>query len=212
MNGSSTSSRHEIRIYEGHKLNLDATWHWFINDPGCVAEYSQRLGALVKNDRASYPPRSRVSPSGGVTESALRAIIGVIPGESDDDRPILTVDETDDNGFAQLLELAIACWEYDCSIHEEFRAFARSVQKRWKARHPAEFRKETSTLQHQNPLDWMFISLVFEWHDIFTTMSVRVLIKYDPRGFRVEDNKQLPGDFRGEQLVPPEGTFSRILT
>jgi hypothetical protein len=198
MSGSSTSSRHEIRIYEGHKLNLEATWHWFINEPGCVAEYSQKLGALVKNDRASHSRGSRVSPRGGVTLSALRAIIGVIPGESDDDRPILTAVETDDNGFAQLLELAIACWEYDCSIHEEFRDFARTVQTRWKARHPAEFRKGTSTLQHKNPLDWMFISLVFEWHDIFTTMSVRVIIKYDPRGFRVEDNKQLPEDFRGE--------------
>jgi hypothetical protein len=202
MSGSSTSSRHEIRIYEGDKLNLEATWHWHIKEPGCVAEYSQKLGALVKNDRSSRSSRSRVSTSGGVTESALRAIIGVIPGspadDRDDDRPILTADETNDHGFAQLLELAIACWEYDCSIHEEFRDFARKVHKKWKARHPAEFRKGTSTLKHQNPLDWMFISLVFEWHEVFTAMSVRVIIKYDPRGFPVEDNKKLPEDFRGE--------------
>jgi hypothetical protein len=44
----------------------------------------------------------------------------------------------------------------------------------------------------------MFISLVFEWHEVFTAMSVRVIIKYDPRGFPVEDNKKLPEDFRGE--------------
>jgi len=203
---------HEIRIYEGYRLNLDATWHWIITDPGCVAEYSQRLGVLVKHDRSSRSPKrrwSRVIPSGGVTESALRAIIGVIPGspgESDDDRPTLTADTTDDQGFAQLLDLAIACWEYDCSIHKEFRDFARIVQRKWRA----EFRQGSSTLPHKNPLDWMFISLVFEWHEVFKAMSVHVIIKYDPRGFRVEDNKQLPEDFRGEyrQLVPRDATFS----
>jgi hypothetical protein len=131
----------------------------------------------------------------------LRAIIGVIPGspgESDDDRPVFTVDERDDHGFAQLLELAIACWEYRCSIHEEFREFAKSVKKKWNKHHPAEFQKGTSTLKHKNPLDWMFISLVFEWYEVFTAMSTRVIIKYDPRGFPVKDNKQLPEDFRGE--------------
>lgn len=203
MSGSNSSSRHEIRIYEGLQVDWVATWRWIVNDPSSVAEYSQRLGALVDKDR-SHPPhsqRSRVSPRGGVTQSALRSIIGVIPGspgERNDERPIFTVDEADDHGFAQLLELAITCWEYDCSIHKEFRDFAKRVQRKWKECHPAEFRKGPSTLQHKNPLDWMFISLVFEWYELFTAMSVRVIIKYDPRGFRMEDNIQLPEDFRGE--------------
>ena len=82
MNGFSTSSRHEVRIYEADRLDLHATWRWFINDPSSVAQYSHRLAALIERDRhtPSYPPRSRVSPVGGVTENALRSIIGVIPG------------------------------------------------------------------------------------------------------------------------------------
>jgi hypothetical protein len=201
-----TSSRHEIRIYEQLDLRKDATWRWSISDPSAVAEYSRRLGAQVKKDRSDprNSPSSWVRPSSRVTESALRAIIGVIPSspsENDDDRTIFIVDDADDHGFVQLLELAIACWEYDCSIHEEFRAFAKKVKEKWKTNHPAEFLQGTSTppaLKHKNPLDWMFISLVFEWHDVFTAMSVRVIIKYDPRGFPVQDNKQLPEDFRGE--------------
>jgi hypothetical protein len=210
MNGSSNPSTHEIGIYEGVKLDLDgrdATWRWIVDDHASVAEYSQRLGALVEKDRSHPPhsPRTRVTAGGGVTETALRAIIGVIPGspsESGDDRPVLTVDETDDHGFAQLLELAITCWEYGCSIHKEFQDFGKRVLRKWKRHHPAEFRRGTSTLPHhlphQNPLDWMFISLVFEWDEVFPVMFVRAIIKYDPRGFPVQNNKQLPEDFRGE--------------
>jgi hypothetical protein len=206
MTGPSTPSIHEIGIYEGVKLDLDgkdATWRWIVKNHASVAEYSQRLGNLVEKDRSHPPhsPRSRVSASGGVTETALRAIISVIPSspsESSDDRPVLAVDDTDDHGFAQLLELAIACWEYGCSIHKEFQDFAKRVLRKWKRYHPAEFRRETPTLQHQNPLDWMFISLVFEWDEVFPVMFVRAIIKYDRRGFPVQDNKQLPEDFRGE--------------
>ena len=201
MSGSNAPSQHEIRI-PSKELDWEA-WCWMVKNHSSVAEYSQKLGALVTKDRSPphSSPRSRVNPSGGVTESALKTIIGVIPrlpGESDDNRPKLTVDGVDDHGFAQLLELAIACWEYDCSIHEEFRDFAKKVHKKWGENHPAEFSRGASTLPHKNPLDWMFISLVFEWSDIFTTMSVRVIIKYYTRGFQVEDNKQLPEDFRCE--------------
>jgi hypothetical protein len=206
MSGPSTPSTHEIGIYKGVKLDLDgsdATWRWIIKDHVSVAEHSQKLEALVNQDR-SQPPhssRSRVSAGGGVTEAALRAIIGIIPGspgKSDDVRPILTVDETDGYGFAQILELAIACWEYDCFIHKEFKDFAKKVRRTWNRRHPNEFRG-TSTLQ--NPLDWMFISLVFEWNEVFSAMFVRAIIKYDPKGFPVQNNKQLPEDFRGGQEV-----------
>lgn len=94
MSGSSTPSRHEIGIYKGVKLDLDgadATWRWIIKDYASVTEYSQRLGYLVNKGRSNppYSSRTRVEAGGGVTETALRAIIVVIPGSpggSDDDR------------------------------------------------------------------------------------------------------------------------------
>jgi hypothetical protein len=208
MNGSSTPSTHEIGIYKGMWLDLDgsnATWRWIIKDHLSVAEYSQRLGALVKQDRTQplNSRRSRVSAEGGVTEAALRSIIGIIPGwggNAGDIPPVLTADGTDDHGFAQLLELAIACWEYDCVIHQKFMDFAENVLRTWNGRYPGEFNRRTLTL-HKNPLDWMFISLVFEWNEVFPAMFVRAIIKYDPKGVPVSINEQLPNDFRGEKQV-----------
>lgn len=121
----------------------------------------------------------------------------------------MTIDYSVDHGFAQLLELAIACWEYDCSIHAEFRAFANKVLKKWKEEEPAEFGRGTPKLPYQSPLDWMFISVVFEWHDIFIVMFVRAIIKYGPKGYRVQ-NKLLPEDFRGKYQVLM-ARFNRVL-
>ncbi|KAK0123922.1 hypothetical protein ONS95_008912 [Cadophora gregata] len=194
MFGSSKSFRHEIQLY--HDLAKDVKWRWFVHTSN-IHDYSRKLGSHILNDRlgVSQSSRSRIVPGGGVTESALRLIISTIPGDSEDKTPELAIDNRD-QGFTQLLELAIACWEYECPINEQFLEFARVVQKKWTACNTAEFSKGAARLERKKPIDWMFIALVFNWHDIFQSMSVRVIIKYDPKGFPVEDNVNLPSDFR----------------
>ncbi|KAH7324046.1 hypothetical protein BKA65DRAFT_568084 [Rhexocercosporidium sp. MPI-PUGE-AT-0058] len=194
MYGSSKSFRHEIQLH--HDITKDGKWRWFVHTSN-VHDYSRRLGSQILNDRLglSQSSRSRIVPSGGVTESALRIIISTIPGESDDKVPVLTIDSRD-HGFRQLLDLAIACWEYECPINDQFRDFARVVQRKWTACNTAEFSKGAARPERKKPIDWMFIALVFDWQDIFQSMSVRVIIKYDPKGFPVEDNLNLPYDFR----------------
>ncbi|KAL5315885.1 hypothetical protein ACEPPN_016759 [Leptodophora sp. 'Broadleaf-Isolate-01'] len=186
MYGSSKSFRHEIQLH--HDITKDVKWRWFVHTSN-VHDYSRKLGSQILNDRLglSQSSRSRIFPSGGVTESALRTIISTIPGESEDKVPELTINSRD-HGFTQLLDLAIACWEYECPINEQFRDFAREVQKKWTACNTAEFSKGGARFERKKPIDWMFIALVFDWQDVFQSMSVRVIIKYDPKGFPVEDN------------------------
>jgi len=188
---------HEIRIYQG--ITVNALWHWFVDDPDTVGRYSRKLGALVRKDRTglSPRPRSRVNPSDGVTEGALRSIISSIPGSSDDQPPVLTTNDAD-YGFPQLLDLAIGCWEYDCSINEKFRNFAKEVREKWQTDRADEFSQSTSIIPHRRPIDWMFVALVFEWQDIFQTKSARVVMKFDPGDWMDLDKyKNLPNDFRG---------------
>ncbi|KAG4426060.1 hypothetical protein IFR04_000767 [Cadophora malorum] len=109
--------------------------------------------------------------------------------------PGLAVDSRD-HGFQQLFDLAIACWEYECPINDQFRNFAIAVQKKWTACYTDELSKGAARFERKKPIDWMFIALVFNWQDIFQSMSVRVIIKYDPKGFPVEDNVNLPFEFR----------------
>jgi hypothetical protein len=191
------TSRHDIRIYQG--ITVNTLWHWFVDDPDVVGRYSRKLGALVHKDRTglSPRPRSRVNPSGGVTEGALRSIISSIPGSSEDQPPVLTTNDPE-HGFTQLLDLAIGCWEYDCSINEKFRNFAKEVREKWQMHCAEEFSQRTSRIPHQRSIDWMFVALVFEWQDIFQTKSARVVIKFDPRDrMDLEKYKYLPDDFRG---------------
>lgn len=196
MFGSSKSFRHEVQLY--HDLTKDVKWRWFVNASN-VHDYSRKVGSQILNDRLglSQSSTSRIVPSKGVTERALRTIISTIPGESDDKVPDLVVDSRD-HGFEQLLDLAIACWEYECPINDQFRDFAIAVQKKWTACNTAEFSKGAARFERKKPIDWMFIALVFDWRDIFQSMSVRVIIKYDPKGFPVEDNVDLPFEFRGK--------------
>jgi hypothetical protein len=190
-------SKHEIRIYQN--ITVNALWHWFVDDPDAVGRYSRKLGALVVNDRTgpSRPP-SRVSPSDRVTEGALKSIISSIPGSSDDVPPVLAANGPD-YGFSQLLELAIGCWEYECSLNENFRKFAKDVREKWQTYYPEEFKEGTSKIPRQSPIDWMFVSLVFEWQDIFETKSALVVVRFDPRsGMSLDKYKSLPEDFRGK--------------
>lgn len=200
MYGSSKSFRHEIQLH--HDITKDVKWRWFVHTSN-VHDYSRKLGSQILNDRLglSQSSRSRIFPSGGVTESALRTIISTIPGESEDKVPELTINSRD-HGFTQLLDLAIACWEYECPINEQFRDFAREVQKKWTACNTAEFSKGGARFERKKPIDWMFIALVFDWQDVFQSMSVRVIIKYDPKGFPVEDNVNLPYEFRSRGTFP----------
>ncbi|KAH7388961.1 hypothetical protein BKA64DRAFT_126212 [Cadophora sp. MPI-SDFR-AT-0126] len=194
MYSISKSFRHEVQIY--HDLTKDVKWRWYVNTSN-IHDYSRKKGSQILNDRLglSQSSRTRIVPSGGVTECALRSIISIIPGESYDKVPELAV-ESRDHGFTQLLDLAIACWEYECPIVEKFGDFAIAVQKKWTACNTADFSKGAARFERKKPIDWMIIALVFNWQDIFQSMSVRVIIKYDPKGFPVEDNVNLPFDFR----------------
>jgi hypothetical protein len=190
-------AEHEIRIYQKNTVN--ALWHWFVDDPGAVDRHSRKLGALVHKDRtgSSPRPRSRVNPSDGVTDGALRSIISSIPGSSDDEAPILATNDSE-YGFHQLLELAIGCWEYECSLNENFRKFAKEVREKWQTRWSEEFEEGPSKIPRQRHIDWMFIALVFEWQDIFQSKSAGVIVKFDPRmGMGLERYQGLPEDFRG---------------
>ena len=176
-------------------------WHWFvdIDDPDVVAHHSRKLGALILKDRTSSSPRprSRVSPSDGVTEAALKSIISSIPGSSDNERPVLTINDSE-YGFSLLLDLAIGCWEYECSLNEEFRKFAKEVRDKWQTSRPEEFKEGTSRIPRQRHIDWMFVALVFEWQDIFQAKSARVIVRFDHRsGMDLERYRSLPKDFRG---------------
>jgi hypothetical protein len=48
----------------------------------------------------------------------------------------------------------------------------------------------------------MFISLVFEWNDIFRAMFVRVIIKYDPKGLSGAKQQRATGRFSRLETGP----------
>ena len=84
-------------------------------------------------------------------------------------------------GFPLLLDLAVGCWEYECSLNENFRKFAKEGRDKWQTSCPEEFREGNLRIRRRRHIDWMFVAFVFEWQDIFQTKSARVVIRFDPR-------------------------------
>jgi hypothetical protein len=188
--------RHEIQICESPSMNV--IWHKIIDAPLSISGYSRRLGRLVKMDRSAPSPSSvsRVYPGQKATREALITIISVIPGQSDDQYPQPTSNNMDD-GFTQLLELAAACWEYDCAISAAFLSFVVEPVRMWRTLHKSSPSTAIPSLSAKDSLNWMFIALVFELSDIFETMSKSVLIQYSPERLEpfVSDNEHLPNDY-----------------
>ncbi|KAH8748807.1 hypothetical protein F5882DRAFT_445958 [Hyaloscypha sp. PMI_1271] len=96
-------------------------------------------------------------------------------------------------GFSRLLDLAIACWQHNCFIRNDFQVFADDDQGCYGE---PEIRLDPTA--QQQSVDWMFIALVFDFPSIFQKKSVNVIMKYDPKGnsMDLERYHNLPDDFR----------------
>jgi len=188
--------RHEIQICESPSMNV--IWHKIIDAPLSISGYSRRLGRLVEMDRSAPSPSSvsRVYPGQKATREALITIISVIPGQSDDQYPQPASSNTDD-GFTQLLELAVACWEYDCAISAAFLYFVVEPVRIWRTLQKSSPSTAISLWSAKHSLNWMFVALVFNLADIFETISKYVLNQYSPERLEhfVRYNEHLPNDF-----------------
>jgi hypothetical protein len=183
MSPSNLDFSHEIQVCHG-KTNA-VLWKWYVKDPGSIDQISRRLSRLVREDLDSSAPCgiTQVHTGHGITQNALSYIISLIPpdrNKENGDPPVPTT--RTELGFQDLLDLAIVCWEYECSIHYSILKFANAVKKGWEDIHPEE---------------WMFLSTVFEWVIPFQDMSVRVIMRFTPTKRPAEDNIELPQNFRG---------------
>ena len=196
MSPSNLDFSHEIQVCHG-KTNA-VLWKWYVKDPGSIDQISRRLSRLVREDLDSSAPCgiTQVHIGHGITQNALSYIISLIPEDRNKENGVPPVPTTrTELGFQDLLDLAIVCWEYECSIHDSIRKFAKAVKTGWEEMHPEEWKKGVPRIQKS--IDWMFLSTVFEWEIPFQDMSVRVIMRFTPTKRPAEDNKELPHNFRG---------------
>jgi hypothetical protein len=179
MNDShqSFNRRHEIEIFDEENPD-DEAWCWSVKDSMSIDQYSSILAYEVSKDKNGTPPKhkTRIIPENGVSRDALKTIISCIPTHSHDYPHVLQVERSDhDYGLNKLFELSVACWQYKCYIHSQWEAFASRVKVKW----TKVFQDEGFyTRMHRRPIDWMFLSIVFEWEGIFDLMYEPVILKY----------------------------------
>ncbi|KAH8676399.1 hypothetical protein BGZ60DRAFT_257863 [Tricladium varicosporioides] len=184
MSGSREIPLHEIWIRRGARQ----PWRWRVKDIADISKHSRKL--VGGKD---------VEPDDEVSYDALRTIICAIPADLSfrglGESPYLSTNGLD-RGFGQLVDLAIACWNYECSIDENFWNFANQVREEWTTDR-VELKPGNINRQQQS-IEWMFLAVVFQWEDVFETMSEHVIMRYRQGKKPTTKKRALPKDFRRE--------------
>lgn len=129
-----------------------------------IRDYSRGLAAAVdRTIQASGGTVTTIYSTDVISRGTLRFLL-----KSFEARESLS---TEYKRFDDLVELAVALWEFECST-ELFASFAKAFR-------PSDWNHDEG---NRNTLDWAFVAFVFGWDDIFGQTTKEIIVaEKDPR-------------------------------